>query len=564
MEMDKKDSRNQRQRNEFAQRKPLREVVAEVDQEILRLLVRRHNLLAKIRKNGHLEAAEEKYLREAWQNDVARVSRDPNLSGRFFALMQQISFLPKPAANTPDADAAAEQRRQVFNLAPAAGEINFDLVAPVSGQQTCAWLYLAAASGHAMRLENCLQNDAIVDCIRCLVEMGGAVSREEDGKIVARAVQPIGAPDKVIHVGASEFLFYLFLAHYLGRPGRVKFSGSDQLTLTNFSVLSKIVPMLGGRITFTIPKNAALPARLESPGMIPKSFKATSDLPTLFAVALLLAAPFYEQPFALNLSEYQQKAEVLARIVPIYKACNVNFTQQAGVVSVIPGSITIPERPRLPMEPGVAAFLLALPTVRGGKAKLEGFWPEWPECNAAWQACAYAGWRREKTEIMADCHEPIAEYAPGNVQASPEWLFPLMAGLAACTTIMGGNAVLPRGMVGDADTEDFFTHLGLKCDANGKVAHGDKYQGLAWNAPTPAWAMALALAACSRKTGAGIPLGNPGIVTELWPHFWSFYNKLPNPQLKKASEEQKTEKCRRRIITRAVAVPPAITEDDWD
>lgn len=559
---DKKDARGARSHADMGQRKPLREVVAELDQDILRLLVRRHNLLAKMRKNGHLEAAEEKFLRESWQNDVARVSRDPNLSGRFFALMQQISFLPRPAAGAGLA-AEATQRRQAFNLAPAAGEIDFELKAPVSGQQTCAWLYLAAASGQPLRLENCLQNDAIVDCIRCLVDLGGAVSRQEDGGIIARSAQPIGAPDRVIHVGSSQFLFYLFLAHYIGRPGRAKFSGSDQLTLANFSILTKIVPSLGARITFTIPKNAALPARLESPGLLPQSIKAGADFPPLLVHALLLAAPFYELPFTLNLAEFPHRADILAQVLPIYRSCGVNFSQQAGMVSVIPGAVRLPERPSLPVEPELAAFLLAFPTVRGGRALLGGFWPDWPKSNAAWQMAACASWKREKDELRVEAGKPFGEYKPAQAVASPDWVFPLLAGLAASAALLGGKAVLPRAMWNDADTEDYLTHLGLCLGDEGQLDCGERYQGQAWNAPTPAWAMALALAALCRKTAMGIPLGNPGIVTELWPQFWSFYNSLPKPQLKKTNQE-KPEKSRRRIITNVVAVPPAITDEDWD
>ena len=102
-------------------RKPLRAVISEIDQEILRLLVRRSNLLAKLRENGRLPASEEKFLREAWQNDVARVSRDPGLSGRFFTLMQQVSFLPRPEDGASEADSVpGSQRRDAFNLAPPA------------------------------------------------------------------------------------------------------------------------------------------------------------------------------------------------------------------------------------------------------------------------------------------------------------------------------------------------------------------------------------------------------------------------------------------------------------
>lgn len=66
-------------------RRPLREVVSNIDRDILHLLLRRHNLLARMHNSkGFLDPAEEKALRESWEAAVSRVSRDARLSGRFF------------------------------------------------------------------------------------------------------------------------------------------------------------------------------------------------------------------------------------------------------------------------------------------------------------------------------------------------------------------------------------------------------------------------------------------------------------------------------------------------
>ena len=96
-------------------RRPLREVVGDIDRDILRLLLRRHNLLARMHNSkGFLDPAEEKALRESWEAAVSRVSRDARLSGRFFSLMQEVEFLPRPnrtvrrakPARTPGRNAA--------------------------------------------------------------------------------------------------------------------------------------------------------------------------------------------------------------------------------------------------------------------------------------------------------------------------------------------------------------------------------------------------------------------------------------------------------------------------
>ena len=83
--------------HESKARRPLRDVVSDIDKDILRLLMRRHNLLRKMHNaKGFLDPSEEKGLREAWEAAVSRVSRDARLSSRFFSLMQEVEFLPRP------------------------------------------------------------------------------------------------------------------------------------------------------------------------------------------------------------------------------------------------------------------------------------------------------------------------------------------------------------------------------------------------------------------------------------------------------------------------------------
>ena len=99
---DSRDARDARGRDDAPVRRPLRETVCEIDRDILRLLLRRHNILARMRgEKSHLDSAEEKLLRESWEGAVARISRDARLSGHFFSLMQEVEFLPRPAGDRP-------------------------------------------------------------------------------------------------------------------------------------------------------------------------------------------------------------------------------------------------------------------------------------------------------------------------------------------------------------------------------------------------------------------------------------------------------------------------------
>ena len=203
-------------------RRSLRETVCDIDRDILRMLMRRHNLIKRMyNAKGFLEPAEEKSIRESWEAAVSRVSRDPRLSGRFFTLMQEVEFLPRPGED-------GEAQRPAFNLAPADMPVRLSMPAPRSCRLTRAWATLAACTGQAVRIAPALMNDPVVDCVKLLNQLGAHANRD-DGAVHVAAGTPLGTPDKVLHVGDSSWNFYLALGHYLGRPSRTKFTGGAAL-----------------------------------------------------------------------------------------------------------------------------------------------------------------------------------------------------------------------------------------------------------------------------------------------------------------------------------------------
>jgi hypothetical protein len=54
--------------------------------------------------------------------------------------------------------------------------------------------------------------------------------------------------------------------------------------------------------------------------------------------------------------------------------------------------------------------------------------------------------------------------------------------------------------------------------------------------------------------GAKVSIKNPGVLTSLWPQFWTLYKNLPRPRAKSLAGEDKKEesghgpKRRRRIV----------------
>ena len=577
-------------------RRPLREVVGDIDRDILRLLLRRHNLLARMHNSkGFLDPAEEKALRESWEAAVSRVSRDARLSGRFFSLMQEVEFLPRPSisqdreAGEAGQDAGAE-RRPAFNLAPPLRPVRLNMPAPLACRATRAWLMLAAASGRPLRIEPGLMNDPIVDCVKALNQLGAALTREEDG-VTAREAAPLGAPDKVLHVGDSAWNFFLLLGHYLGRPSRAKFTGETSLKLADFSAVRHFLPQMGARLVHVVPKSDGLPARLECSGILPDAVTLPADVPAELAEGILLAAPFYERALTLDLAAHPQQNLILARVLPIMRASGADFSLTESRVRVAPGPLRLPARPQLPLEPELAVFLLALPLVLSGETRLDGDWPQWPGARAAWELLRALGLDL-RLDSRPDPHpaQPGGDRPGGVVRANadatlkracladlpaellaelpPDWA-PLPVALAACAALRGGEANLPELPGADMSEVTSFLHaVGLERNAEGRLCKTEQTTSQlnaasAWNAPSPVWALALALTACARDArGQGFRLGNPGVMTGLYPAFWALYNALPEPAAKRpVSGEAPTAPARRRIITSAVAVPPELPEE---
>lgn len=553
-------------------RKSLRESVCEIDRDILRLLMRRHNLLRRMHTaKGHLDPAEEKFLREAWEAAASRVSRDPRLSSRFFTLMQEVEFLPRPEDEPAD-------KRPAFNLAPATAPVDLAMRAPLACRDSRAWLYLAAAAGRPLRLEPCLMNDPLVDCVKMLNQLGASLTRENDG-VSAMPAAPLAAPDKVVHVGCSAWNFYLALGHYLGRPSRAKFVGDPDLRLADFSVARRFAGQMGARLIQAVPKSDGLPVRLECSGVLPDTVRLPADAPAELAEGILLAAPFYAQPLCLNLADMSARAVVFARTLPILEQAGADVRREGDCIRVTPGLTVLPERPVLPMEAELALLLLGLAPSLGGTVRLKGRWPQTPAALAGLELLQRLGGdlRQEEGDAPAVC---LTLAAPADLSTNGlplpadfpvEWL-PLPLALLAQTALRQGGAPLPPALHEGgsdefrADMASFCTALHL-CVEDGVLRPLREEEqtspagGRGWNAPDPVWALALALAACARDKRQ-VRLGNPGIITGLYPAFWTLYNGLPAPKMERETAPvAPAPKARRRIITNALAEIPDLPEE---
>ena len=265
-------------------RRTFTEEITDIDRNILKLLLKRHNLLQRLATHqGRPDAKTEQQLRAAWEKNATRISRDPKVTRQLFYLLQEVHFLPKP---DPD-----DEPRQAFGLAPLRQPVNLSMPGPKACRRTRLYLALAAGSGQPLRIDDILLNDPLTECVKVFNQAGGQLAWQEDGSVLARAGEPLPLPDKVIFLGDDSLNFHLVLGHYLGRPSHAKFTGDSKLKLSDFSALRRFAPLLGARLTNAIPKTDGLPIRLEASGMLPQELIIPADLPADAVTGLLLAAP---------------------------------------------------------------------------------------------------------------------------------------------------------------------------------------------------------------------------------------------------------------------------------
>ena len=517
----------------------LTEEVADIDRSIIRLLLKRHQVLQRLAASrSRLDAKTEQTLRTAWEKYATRVSRDPKVTRQLFSLLQEMHFLPKP---DPDGEP-----RQAFGLAPARQPVALSMPGPKACRRVRLYLALAAGSGQPLRIDDTLLNDPLTECVKAFNQAGGRLAWQEDGSVIARPGAPLPLPDKVIFTGDDSLNFHLLLGHYLGRASHAKFTGDSRLKLNDFSALRHFTPLLGARLTNVIPGARGLPVRLEASGMLPQEAPIPADLPADAVTGLLLAAPCWPQPVTLDLASHPQADAILEEALDILAACRVKVEHSGRRVRILPGA-ALPAAPAVGMDLALAATLLALPACAGGSVRLTGLWPDCAPGRELLRLMESAELRVERTDdaIGTQCPEHAARqsHMPG-FSALPIRFAPLALLLVCLPALRGREArlpELPRGLA-EAERDDFLQALGIALEGTRLLPPSTPAlrDAIPWTAPSPAWAMAYALAAFARPC---LQLANPGIMTALYPRFWALYNALPEPRTPHAvhSEERNKE-----------------------
>ena len=538
--------------------------VCELDRELLKLIAKRSRLLAKLpaRQTGSGNADNERELRLSWEKNAAQVSRDPKLIRQLFAILREVEVTPADMEQAP-----------TFNLAPARKPLTVDLPAPASDRRARLAMTLAAAAGCPLELQGVPLNNPVIECLKMLNQVGGSLRWEDDGRILCREAAPVagfvagqtGRPgavlDKVIHAGDDGLNLYLLLFLMTTRPARLKIIGEGDLKLADLSSLRHFLPQVGARLTAVIPGREGLPARLESSAMLPADIKVPADLPYDAAVALCLSAPFRDSAVTISLADRPDFANVLDEVLPVLHAAGVGAERLDQGLRVTPGRISFAQAPTSGIELSSAAALLAMPAFAGGKARLNGPWHSFASAGGAESErfaamktlLRQSGLNLEEGPDALTTNLPEGE-APAastvNLADLSPALFPLGLALALLPALCNGKGELPPlpEALDPSLLDDFLLQAGLVRQGETLAPAGAGLSPAPWAAPSPEWALALALIAFVRPN---LKLSNPAVVSALQPDFWNIYNTLPSPSLRpKAAEEAPTadKPARRRVL----------------
>ena len=504
-------------------RRGIADEIAALDADILQLLLRRYNLLQKLHTPGQRPGARppaqtEQTLRLAWEKNAARISRDPRVLHRLFALIRELEFLPKPVPG--------EEPRPAFGLAPPARPVSLDMPGPSACRRTRLFLFLAASGGCALRIEHTLLNDPLIECIKAFNQTGAGLSWEESGAVAARAGKIPPLPDKVLFVGNDTLNFYLLLGRYLLQPSHAKFTGDAGIRLHDLTPLCRFAPSLGARLTCIVPKSGTLPARLEASGLLPEKVLFPGDLPADAISGLLVAAACGPQTMHFDLSAHGEADTVLEEALSVLQACKTKFSREGRRVRIEPG-ICPPPEPAAGIDLTLALPLLALSAFCGGSVRLRG---NWPSCNAARQVeyllqCAGLNTERTPDGICSRSPEQKRQPTAPDLTDLPSRFLLTALSIAALPALRGRAVPLPELPGEDTEQSAFLEALGLRLEGDmilpptGPVSR----DATPWAASTPSSALAFALAAFARPH---LKLANPGIMTSLYPSFWHLYNNL--------------------------------------
>lgn len=523
------------------------------DRKLVQLIAERSKLLAQTAKERKqkdkslVDAEKEKHLWTLWRQGVEEHGLNERLLRRIFNMLNSLAY-----------EQAERREDWVMPLHPRQGPVDIDLPGPLDTLSTRLWLIIGAALGQEVHISGAVLSDDLIELIKACNQVGTNMSWDKEG-VQSGTVSP-QFDHSALFVGQDALNFYLLLCLAISSPAVCRFNGGARLKSESLSFASTLISAFGARLVSMVPGSEGLPIRLEASGQVPEGFQIPEGAPRELILAILLLAPVWARErgvFRISLPAEPEQFLGTDRIFALWSALGVSFEQQGKEVVLHGVELTVPSRPNIAMDPFLSAYMLAMPGVRGGQVCLHG---TLAQKGLEWDALQGISHQAGvELEVLPDRIESRCDHIQANdlhcdCSLVPEF-FPLALALAVAAQ---GDSVLTLDSGQDMDfAVHILSALGMeseqRTDRELKVrpVRGRQQEGLSVTAPNAFWCLGLALTALS---GAEVSVKNPGVLTSLWPQFWSLYKELPRPGAKvmsragKKEEENNAPKRRRRIV----------------
>jgi 3-phosphoshikimate 1-carboxyvinyltransferase len=507
------------------------EDLLDIDARLLAQVARRIRLVQRAAKGRQvLDRDLEKQLWSGFDQMSRQQNLDPRLARQLFALLGSFGLEAQPQRRAAD---------KPFTLIPRSESADVDITGPRSRVHTRLLAVLAAATGQPVRLSGVVLSDPLIELVKALNQCGAHLAWADDaltGSPLEKQTDefPLMFEDVLVFAGEEPFTLYVLLAMALRDAGRSKFAGGAGLKSLDLRPLDALLPLLGARLAPMNPRTRGLPARLESGGRMASRIELAPETPPLFAQALAIAAWSYPEGLRLALSKEPNaaaaQAAALDDAVSVLNLSQVK-AQRKGDEYVIPaGKPKLPKAPDLPLDQALSAYVLALPAMAGGFARLSGQLTLPAQVLADFNALGLAptfdgGAATCRNASLSPCQ---------NLGMGRDAKYLALA-LALALKAGGATVALPAGPAGTvarAWAVDLLDRLGARFDMGDEpgddtitITSGPQmaWEGV-WTAPDAWSTMGLALISFIRP---GIALDNPGGLAALWPRFWALFNSLP-------------------------------------
>ncbi|MDR3641269.1 MAG: hypothetical protein P4L39_08095 [Humidesulfovibrio sp.] len=507
------------------------EDLLDIDARLLAQVARRMKLVQRAAGGRQvLDRELEKQLWGAFDQLSRQQNLDPRLTRQLFALLGSFGLEGHNARRAAD---------KPFTLVPRSEAADIDITGPRSRAYTRMLAVLAAATNQPVLLAGVVLSDPLIELVKALNQCGAHLSWTEDS-LAASAPEkftedfPLRFEEVLVFAGEEPFTLYALLAFALRETGRSKFAGGASLKALDLRPLDALLPVLGARLAPMNPRTRGLPARLESGGRMATRLQLGPDTPPLFAQALALAAWSYPDGLRLALSSDPRaagaQAAALDEAVAVLNLCQVKAERRGEEYVVPSGTPKLHKVPSLPMDPALSAYVLALPALAGGFARLSG--------KLTLPEAVLADFKALGLEPGFEGGAAICRNAPLNPgQSLAMGRTPKFLPLALALAVKAGNArvALPAGAEAPASRAwamDLLDRLGAGYEDTEESSREElvvtsgpsrAWEGV-WTTPDPWCTLGLALLSFIRP---GISLDNPGGLAALWPRFWALFNALP-------------------------------------